>query len=287
LSAYSDHDGASHSSLAHLNRPASEGRARELLAPFQERPARSAVLLDIDGTLAPIAARAEEASVPERARALLRALSRRYAMVGCVSGRRAVDARRLVGVDSVFYVGNHGLEFLAAGAEEVETVRGLSEHEKEVRAFAEGAHTTKLRELGVRLEDKRSIFSFHWREANDERSARKALDQVADAAAKRGLVPHWGRKVLEIRPPIKADKGTALASLLDRLSVRAALYAGDDTTDLDAFRKLRELRANGRLEQAICIGVLSTEGPSELARDADLVVEGPVGLLELLAQLAP
>jgi trehalose 6-phosphate phosphatase len=108
---------------------------------------------------------------------------------------------------------------------------------------------------------------------------------VAAEAERSGLVPHWGRKVLEIRPPVAANKGTAVEAVVAWRAIERALYAGDDTTDLDAFRKLRELEAAGRLE-TLCIGVRSAEGPPAIATEADLVVEGPEGLTELLGDLA-
>jgi trehalose 6-phosphate phosphatase len=269
-----------------LTRSTSETSATDLLAPLRARPDKSAVLCDVDGTIAPIVARAEEASAPPRARELLAELGRRYALVGCVSGRRATDARRVVGVDSIAYIGNHGLEYLSPGAECAETVPELRSHDAATATFARELYTSDLRALGVRLEDKRSIWSFHWRGASDEPSARSALEQVAKAALERGLEPRWGRKVLEIRPPLPIDKGTALASVLGEADVETAIYAGDDTTDLDAFRALRRLLDDGALEHAVCVGVRSEEGPTEIAAEADLVVEGPDGVLELLAALA-
>jgi trehalose 6-phosphate phosphatase len=258
----------------------------ELLAPLRQHPRRSAIVCDIDGTIAPIAARAEEAVVPRRARELLTDLNRRYAFVACVSGRRAADARRVVGIGPIAYIGNHGLEYLAPGARRAEAVPAASEHAADVRAFANEVHTRKLRNLGVRLEDKDSTCAFHWREAPEELSARAAVERVAQAAERRGLVPHWGRKVLEIRPPIAYDKGTALVTALRDAEVESALYAGDDATDLDAFRKLREVREAGGLKHAVCVGVRSDESPTGITRDADLVVDGPRGFLELLAALA-
>jgi trehalose 6-phosphate phosphatase len=249
------------------------------------RPDTSAVLCDVDGTLAPIVVDPDRASMPQRGRELLEALGRRYALVCCVSGRRATDARRVVGVESISYIGNHGLEYLRPGAEEPESAAGVSEQEDELRTFARAAHTTELRRTGVRLEDKRSILAFHWRRATDEAEARQALEELARAALERGFEPHWGRKVLEIRQSVGVDKGSAVAGLLGATEVKAALYVGDDTTDLDAFRALRRLREADALEHAICVGVRSEEGPPEIQEEADLVVDGPGGTIELLAML--
>src|SRR5919109_166175 len=93
-------------------------RAAQLITPLRERPQASGVLCDIDGTLAPIVRDPADAAIPAEAREVLRAMARRYALVACVSGRRAIEARRLVGLDELAYAGNHGLELLRPGAEE-------------------------------------------------------------------------------------------------------------------------------------------------------------------------
>ena len=90
--------------------------------------------------------------------------------------------------------------------------------------------------------------------------------------------------MLEIRPPVAADKGTAVETALDGRQLARALYAGDDTTDLDAFRKLRALEAERQIE-SLCVGVRSNEGPPAIAREADILVEGPEGVVELLEAL--
>ena len=102
---------------------------------------------------------------------------------------------------------------------------------------------------------------------------------MADRARAAGLVPRFGRKVLELRPPIDADKGTAVRHLLAERALSRALFAGDDTTDVDAFRAL------DGLEVGIRVAVSSDEAPHELVGAADVVVHSPAALLELLRQL--
>jgi trehalose 6-phosphate phosphatase len=224
-------------------------------------PDLAAIVLDVDGTLAPIVQRPEEASVPAEAQRELQRLVGRYALVACVSGRTGEDARRLVGVDGVRYVGSHGLE-LAPDADR---------WHDEIHRFAAGVDWP--------VEDKGLTVSFHYRQAQSEDEALEYLEGVADRAREAGLVPRFGRKVLEIRPPVDADKGTAVTQLLEEAELRRALYAGDDTTDLDAFRAL------DGLEVGVCVAVSSDEAPSELVDAADIVVDSPVELLDLLAQL--
>jgi len=237
--------------------------AAALLAPLSSAPERSALILDVDGTLAPIVPRPELADVPGDTRAELERLAGRYLLVACVSGRAGADARRLVGVDAIEYVGNHGLELDPRATE----LAG------EIRRFREA--------VGLPVEDKTLSLSYHYRGAEDERRARAELEAVAVKAQAAGLDARWGRKVLEIRPPVPADKGTAVRALLERSGARQGLYAGDDTTDLDAFAGL----AAAGLDHAVRIAVTSDEGPEELAEAADLVVHGPPELAALLRLL--
>jgi trehalose 6-phosphate phosphatase len=233
----------------------------DLLRRFTESPEGAAVLLDVDGVLAPIVLRPEDARVPEETRAELRRLVDRYSLVACVSGRTSADAERIVGVPGIVYAGSHGLE-LAPEAEE---------------------WRNRLHQFGQivdwPVEDKGLTVSFHYRGVDDEAAARARLEQVAEQARAEGLLARFGRKVLELRPPVEADKGTAVRALLVDRGLRRALYAGDDTTDLDGFRGL------DGLELAVRVAVSSAEGPPELREAADLVVDGPAGALELLRKL--
>jgi trehalose 6-phosphate phosphatase len=154
-----------------------------------------------------------------------------------------------------------------------------------IHDFARDADTAELRRLRVRLEDKGPIVAFHWRGAPDEQAARAAIDAIAAKAEGTGLRTHWGRKVLEVRPPVRIDKGAGITSFLEGADVDVALYVGDDRTDLDAFRALGELASEGKLEHTICVGVQSDEGPGEVTGKADVVVEGTEGVQELLAML--
>jgi trehalose 6-phosphate phosphatase len=243
------------------------------------------VLLDIDGTLAPIVDNAAEAGVPEATRKLMISISRRYGLLACVSGRRASDARAMVAIGAITYVGSHGAEMLGAGWTEAVLDPDLEKWCPKIDAFRREADTTELQRRRVRIEDKRAIVAFHWRGAADEQAAREAVDAIAAQASGQGLEVHWGRKVMEVRPPVRIDKGQGIASLLDGRAIGAALYAGDDTTDLDAFAALRELQAEGKIGRAICVGVTSPDGPPEIERQADLVVDGPDGMRDLLAAL--
>lgn len=226
----------------------------------------SAVILDVDGTLAPIVARPELAAVPETTRCVIARLTEAFRLVACVSGRAGAEAEALVGVEGVRYVGNHGLE-LHPDARAAQT---------EIAAFRDAIADVWP------VEDKGLSLSLHFRESASEAEARGTLDQLASEAEARGLDARWGRKVLEIRPRLSADKGTAVSQLLRESGARRALYAGDDTTDLDAFDAL----AGADLDVAVRIAVDSPEAPPGLIAAADVVARDPAELAGALGQLS-
>ena len=255
------------------------------LAPLRREPERAAILTDVDGTLAPIVERASEAAVPAAAREALAALSERYALVGCISGRQAEEARRLVGLDTLAYAGNHGLELLLPGADAVQPDPSVVGRETEASEFLAAVDGDRLA-VGLRQEDKGPIQALHWRGSDDEAAAEARAHEIANEAGKAGLAPRWGRKVLELRPKGGGGKDGAVASLLADARLDRAVYAGDDRTDLDAFRRLRELQEEGQLRAAVCVGVLSAEAPPELTEESDLTVDGVEGWLAILEWLA-
>jgi trehalose 6-phosphate phosphatase len=260
----------------------------EALEPLRSEPARAAVLLDIDGTLAPIVRHAADAHVPEATRSLLIEIAKRYAVVGCVSGRRAATARQIVAIGTIAYVGNHGGELLRPGATRPELDPEVEAWTERVRLFAARAYTAEHQRIRVRSEDKDAIAAFHWRGAPDEEAAAKAVGEIARRALEEGLAVHWGRKVLEVRPPVALDKGLGIAALIrspPAPPLSTALYVGDDSTDLDAFRELRSLVQAGSLRTAICAAVSSDEAPPELAAEADLLLDGTGGVRGLLEAL--
>jgi trehalose-phosphatase len=232
-----------------------------LLERIAEAPRETGLFVDYDGVLAPIVPRPEDAVPLPEAVDELRRLAGRYALVAVVSGRDEDDVRARVGVDGVVYVGSHGLEL-------------DSEAEQWRERVAEFAET-----VSWPAERKRYSVAFHYRQATDEKDARRELELIAERARAVGLAPRFGRKVLEILPPLDANKGTAVRMLLERGELARALVAGDDTTDLDAFAALDGLAA------AVRVAIVTDEGPRELRERADLVVEGPLAFVELLRKL--
>lgn len=263
----------------------------EALEPLRADPLHSAVLLDIDGTLAPIVRHAEDAHVPEATRTLLIEIAKRYGVVGCISGRQASTARQIVAIGSIAYVGNHGGELLAPGATSVIVAPELAEWTERVQRFVRSAYTQERMRLRIRMEDKGAIVALHWRGVPDEEAAAAAVAELAKVAEQEGFAVHWGRKVLEVRPPVSFDKSVGIEQLLEQGAQEdgeplvGAVYVGDDVTDLDAFRGLRELGARTELKTVVCVAVNSEEAPPALVEQADLVVDGQSGVRGLLEAL--
>lgn len=232
------------------------------LAPIAREPATAALFLDIDGVLAPIVDRPEDARVPVETRRELTRLAARYGLVAAVTGRPSELARTIVGVDTIRYAGEHGLELDPAAALWAEPIRAFAE--------AAGWPDTELKPLSA---------AFHYRTASDAAAARLQLESVAAEAQARGLRTRFGRMVLEVLPPVAASKGTAVRALLAETGLRRALYAGDDVTDVHGFDAL------DGLEVAVRVAVASVEGPPELMRRADVVVDSPPAFLDLLRRL--
>jgi trehalose 6-phosphate phosphatase len=235
-----------------------------LLAQLAAEPGRAGLFLDFDGVLAPIVARPEDAAPSPAMRTELERLVGRYALVSVVSGRAGDDVRARLGVDGVVCVGSHGLE-LEPQAERWRRV---------LAAFAADAPWPP-----DEIEVKGLAVAFHFRGHADERQAVRELDAIADSAREAGLVARYGRKVLEVLPPVGSHKGTAVRRLLEEHGLSRALAAGDDTTDLDSFAALDDL------EVAVRVAVASPESPRLLVETADVVVNSPAEFLTLLSKL--
>ena len=234
----------------------------DALARIAAEPGAAALFFDVDGVLAPIVPRPEDSTVPPATRRELERLAGRYALVACVTGRTGPVAREIVGVESLRYVGQHGLEL-----------------HPEAASWSERVHAFARDWPWEWQEQKPLTAAYHYRQAPSEAAARIELEGVATAALDAGLRTRWGRMVLEVLPPIEATKGTAVRELLSESGLRRALYAGDDTTDLDGFDAL------DGLEAAVRVAVVSSEGPSELGARADVIVGSTDAFVELLRSL--
>ncbi len=235
-----------------------------LLERLAAEPAEAGLFLDFDGVLAPIVDRPEDASPSPETRTELARLVARYALVAVVSGRAGEDVGARLGVRGVVCVGSHGLE-LEPRADRWRRV---------LAAFATAAPWPR-----EEIELKGLAVAFHFRGRSDEQEALHELDVVAEQAREQGLVARYGRKILEVLPPVDSHKGTAVRRLLEEHRLRRALAAGDDTTDVDTFAAL------DGLDVALRVAVASPEAPRALLDAADLVVGSTEEFLALLRRL--
>ncbi len=253
------------------------------LSLLLKEPGRSALMSDVDGTLCRIVDRPDNARVPAKATDSLELLSRDLAMVACVTGRPARVARKMVGAGSVTYFGNHGLELLEPGSDEPTMVLEGDQVTRAARFVAEhdSPHWVAAK---IRVEDKGPIQALHWRGAGERTEA--LVREIAEQAKGADLVTHWGRKVLELRPPDMEGKAGAVEALLTDSGLTTVVFAGDDQTDLDAVKRLRKMKEGGQIENLLIVAVDSDEGPPELMEIADIVVAGSEEWIDMVATLA-
>lgn len=252
------------------------------LATFAERPA--GLFTDFDGTISPIVPTPEQARADPASIEALRQLSHKLALVAIVSGRSAADVHERVGLPGVVYVGNHGLEMWHDGV--VTCVPGAERFPALLRDALERLQA-RLTQRGLRFEHKGLTASIHYRQADDPDAGRRAiLAAIANEGLDSILRVSEGRMVVELRPPIAVNKGTAVRQLVDQFGLRSAVFVGDDRTDVDAFRALRELVASGQLRRALAIGVAGAETPPEVVESADVMVTGTSEVATYLTALA-
>lgn len=243
----------------------------------------AALLVDLDGTLSRIAPRPDLATIQPPARQGVQALLGRLSLVAAISGRSAKDAYRMLDLPGVVYVGNHGMEAQIGGRYWAHPAAAAC-REQVATALRETAKY--LQRTDIRYEPKGLTASIHYRGAADPERAREAiLTALAAIPATAALDITEGRQVVEIRPRVALSKGTAVSCLLRRYGLGAALYLGDDRTDLDAFRTLHTAQAEGQAS-VLAVAVASSEAPAELLTEADGTVDGVAGVEGLLSALA-
>jgi trehalose 6-phosphate phosphatase len=262
-------------------------RVRTTFGELLAEPSRALVACDYDGTLAPIAPRPDLAVPAPGAVDVLVELAPRLGRLAIVTGRPAVDAVALAGLERV-----DGLVVLGLyGAQRWEGGRLLAPEPPKAVAVARYELGGMLEAgvggpaaAGAWIEDKHGSFGLHVRAAADPETALAALaGPVEDLARRHGLLVERGRLVLELRPA-GTDKGAALTALAAELGEPSGvLFAGDDLGDLAAFAAVRALRAAGT--PAWAVASASADVP-EVAEAADVVVDGPAGVVALLRGIA-
>ncbi len=244
--------------------------------------APAGVLTDFDGTLSTIVADPASASLVEGAQDALATLAERLAVGAIVSGRGALDARRLVGVPGVLVAGNHGTEWLWPDAAAPEPDPRTGEIRERLDALV--ARVPPL--PGVRVEHKGLSATVHYRQAPDPAAAREAIHAALAGADDGGIELRDGRMSVELRPRGIGDKGEAARRIIDRYGLRGVVVLGDDVTDLDMFAAVAERRARGELEGAIVAVGAEREVPPDVAAAADVILDDPPSAARLLAALA-
>ncbi|MCC7371855.1 MAG: trehalose-phosphatase [Chloroflexi bacterium] len=255
--------------------------ASALRALFSARPA--GLLTDVDGTISRITAHANAATVAETVRQSLTALAAQLDLVSVVTGRAVLKAQEMVGLPEIGYVGNHGLEWLEDGAVQTDPAALAVRPALEAALTAVRAATS---DPGLVYEDKHVSASIHYRLAADPDAAGRRLHDV--------LAPHLedgqlrliqGGFVVNLLPGLRIDKGEATRRLVRQHGLRSVAFFGDDVTDVDAFRAIRELEAAGQV-RGLAVGVLSPEAPPAVREQADLLLDGVGEVEAVLAALA-
>ena len=243
---------------------------RAELEPLTRDPARSAILLDFDGTLSEIVARPELAGPVEGAREAVAAVATRFGLVAVISGRRTDDVASLLGVPGIRYAGQYG----------------LGEGSAAVPAAIRDVATAAAEQVpGAWVEDKGSSVAVHYRQAPDPARARALIgDALAPLAPNAGLELIEGKRVMELVPAGRPRKGGVVKALVHGAGSRAAMYAGDDLADLEAYEALDRLRQEG--VDTVKVAVRGQESWPELLAAADVVLDGPRDLVNLLGELA-
>jgi trehalose 6-phosphate phosphatase len=272
------------SSSAELT-PEEEAAVTACLEVLRQTP--SAVVTDIDGTISSIAPTPAEAMVDPGAKAALARLVERLTAVAVVSGRAPQDGVAMVGLPELTYVGNHGLERIARGtpwthpvaaAAQPAIAAALAEIESAARAVADVPW--------LLVENKGVTGTIHYRLAPDQIAAAALLEPLARAAANRhGLRLTSGRMIFEVRPELAVNKGTAIRDLAQDLGLRGIVFFGDDVTDVDAFRALRELREAGEAA-TLRVGVLGPDTSPAVLAEIDMSLHGVPACAATLIALA-
>lgn len=246
---------------------------------------RLGIITDVDGTVSPIVERPEDAQVTPRNKALLQALTEVVTIVGVISGRAAADVQARVGVPGVVYVGNHGLERWRDG--KVEAAPAAAQYRPQLITARDALLRFEQQFDGVQVEDKEVTLSIHYRRAQDPQAAAAALrPAITQASEAGGLRVFEGRMLFEVRPPIEMNKGSAFRSLVSEFNLDAALYMGDDTTDIDAIKAARDLREQGECYSfglGVTAGLDDDGTPTPVSESSDFLIGGVAGVEAFLS----
>jgi len=230
------------------------------------------LITDIDGTISQTAPTPQEAKVSPLCHQYLTALCNHLALVAAISGRPAVEAKNMINIDGMVYIGNHGLERWSEGHSEF--TKDAQDYSRVIKAAIEEL-TPLLSTKGISIDNKRVTATIHYRLCPDHQSARQdILAAIEDSRHTKSLrVMQESKYAINLLPPVRGDKGTATLDLIQEYNLQGGAYLGDDSTDIDAFRAIHT--ACHDLDfQGFAIGVISQEMPEKLTEEADFTLNG-------------
>ena len=254
--------------------------AKRLTSALTDAPEDAGVFLDFDGTLSEIVDHPDAARPAEGVVDLLGEMTRRFRLVAIVSGRSAVQLVEWLGREVEIW-GLHGAE-RSEGGEVV--LAPEAESFLPVLQAASGQARARLPEEEIEIEEKGVMLGIHYRRAPDRESARQRVEAVShEIASKHGLELGRGRMVIELKPPLDFSKAAVVRTRARDLGLKAVAFVGDDLVDLPAFDALDELETEGIA--GLRVAVDSDEAPGDLLARADIVVDGPPGVVSFLRSL--
>ncbi|MGB9980203.1 trehalose-phosphatase [Methanobacterium sp.] len=235
---------------------------------------KTAVITDIDGTISKIVLDPYEATISQIMKTTLKKLVNKFQLVGIVTGRNVKNAKEMLEVDGLLYIGSHGLEYLKN--DEIYIEPEVEKYLPLIQKVAQNIQTEE--ELynikNILFQEKGLCFTVHYRKCEDpEGTRRKILDAINELEELEKFKVTEGRKVVEIRPKIGHDKGTILEKLIFENAIEKIIYLGDDVTDVDAFNKLKELKGENKVN-GLGIVVISEEVPEFVRENASFYVNG-------------
>ncbi|MDR9459255.1 MAG: trehalose-phosphatase [Dehalococcoidia bacterium] len=223
------------------------------------------LITDVDGTISEIAPSPQEARVSPACREHLAALTGKVGLVAAISGRPVLEVREMVGIEGMVYIGNHGLERWQNGT--VEFSPGAEDYAAKVLSALDELGNLFTLE-GLTFENKGVALAIHYRLCPDRERARQTiLDIVETSALANQFRTLEGKMVVELRPPLDVNKGTAVEDLVARYNLKSGIYMGDDTGDIDAFRVMHR-------KGFFSLCVIADETPDDVLRESDFSANG-------------
>ena len=229
------------------------------------------LITDVDGTISQTAPTPQAARVSPLCRRYLSHLSSRLALVAAISGRPAAQVRNMIRIDSMVYIGNHGLERWTSDHVEFSSIAG--DYSRAIKSVVKELRP-RLSTEGISIEDKGVTATIHYRLSPEPQVAEREIINAVEASPRaRGLRIIRGRMAINLLPPIEVNKGTATLDLIQEYNLQGGIYLGDDSTDIDAFRAIHTACRNLNF-QGFAIGIVSSEMPEKLVEEADFTLNG-------------